>query len=312
MNIPSHSPLRTWLLGRFSISLPEYMLPNMPIFRFQWEDRTPDNACEPAYPISLNEQPYADAATAKAEWRKAVDDLIEDMRTSFWGLAFHWDVSKLFDVPAYLICYTKNGAEYNFHILLQRPECLMHLIGRKSYRYPDTAKKGPVTDNILRILAAFYRRYRPGHATRSGNVFHTRYGELHGIVVNRNERMTVQFIHKDADLKWLLKTSINYWEEKEEDLRSWMGRLGGIAGAPSSRMRKLPHLPNKGFESLKKTEHGLVHLYLEYAGRVGDPCLPSFTMGFSKGFDGEMDAFRDLWEVILEHFFPLQQKKTTS
>ena len=26
--------------------------------------------------------------------------------------------------------------------------------------------------------------------------------------------MTVQFIHKDADLKWLLKTSINYWEEK--------------------------------------------------------------------------------------------------
>ena len=91
-----------------------------------------------------------------------------------------------------------------------------------------------------------------------------------------------------------------------------MGRLGGIAGAPSSRMRKLPHLPNKGFESLKKTEHGLVHLYLEYAGRVGDPCLPSFTMGFSKGFDGEMDAFRDLWEVILEHFLPLQQKKTTS
>ena len=74
------------------------MLPNMPIFRFQWEDRTPDNACEPAYPISLNEQPYADAATAKAEWRKAVDELIEDKQTSFWGLAFHWDVSKLFDV----------------------------------------------------------------------------------------------------------------------------------------------------------------------------------------------------------------------
>lgn len=310
MNIPPHSPLRTWLLGRFSLSLPEYMLPNMPIFHFQWEDRTPDNDDALAYPISLNEQPYADAATARAEWRKAVDDLLERKKKSFWGLAFHWDVSKLFDVPAYLICYKKN-ALFNFHIMLQRPECLMHLIGRHGYYYPDTAKKGPVTDDILRILAAFYRRYRPGHATRSGNVFHTCYGELHDVVVNRNERMIIQFIHKDADLKWLLKTSINYWEEKEEDLRSWMGRIGRIAGGPSTRMRELPHLPGKGFESLKKTEHGVVHLYLEYAGRIDDPCLPSFTMGFSKGFDGEMDAFRDLWEVILEHFRPLQAGKMT-
>lgn len=202
MNIPSHSPLRTWLLGRFSISLPEYMLPDMPQFLFQWEDRTPDNDDALAYPISLNEQPYADAATAKAEWRKAVDELIEDKQTSFWGLAFHWDVSKLFDVPAYLICYTKNGAEYNFHILLQRPECLMHLIGRKSYRYPDTAQKGPITDNILRILAEFYRRYRPGHATRSGNVFHTCLGELHDVVVNRNEKMSVLFTNKEKTLLW--------------------------------------------------------------------------------------------------------------
>ena len=310
MNIPSHSPLRTWLLGRFSLSLPEYMLPNMPIFRFQWDDRTPDNDYALAYPISLNEQPYADAATAKAEWRKAVDELLKRKKKSFWGLAFHWDVSKLFDVPAYLICYKKN-ALFNFHILLQRPECLMHLIGHHGYYYPDTAKKGPVTDNILRILAAFYRRYRPGHATRSGNVFHTGYGELHDVVVNRNEKMSVLFTNKEKTLLWGVDTSINYWKEKEEDLRSWMGRIGGIAGAPSSRMRKLPHLPNKGFESLEKPEHDLAHLTLEYAGRVGDPCLPSFSMGLTKRFAGEMDAFRDLWEVILEHFFPLQQKKTT-
>ena len=311
MNIPSHSPLRTWLLGRFSISLPEYMLPDMPQFLFQWEDRTPDNDDALAYPISLNEQPYADAATARAEWRKAVDELIEDQQTSFWGLAFHWDVSKLFDVPAYFICY-KESALFNFHILLQRPECLMHLIGRHSYYYPDTAKKGPLTDDILHILAAFYRRYRPGHATRSGNVFHTCLGELHDVVVNRNEKMSVLFTNKEKTLLWGVDTSINYWEEKEEDLRSWMGRIGGIAGAPSSRMRKLPHLPNKGFESLEKPEHDLTHLTLEYAGRVGDPCLPSFSMGLTKRFAGEMDAFRDLWEVILEHFLPLQQKKTTS
>ena len=309
MNIPSHSPLRTWLLGRFSISLPEYMLPDMPQFLFQWEDRTPDNDDALAYPISLNEQPYADAATARAEWRKAVDDLLEENKRGW--LAFHWDVSKLFDVPAYLICYKKN-ALFNFHILLQRPECLMHLIGRHGYYYPDTAKKGPVTDNILRILAAFYRRYRPGHATRSGNVFHTCFGELHDVVVNRNEKMSVLFTNKEETLLWGVDTSINYWKEKEEDLRSWMGRIGGIAGAPSSRMRKLPHLPNKGFESLEKPEHDLAHLTLEYAGRVGDPCLPSFSMGLTKRFAGEMDAFRDLWEVILEHFFPLQQKKTTS
>ena len=141
MNILPHSPLRTWLLGRFSLSLPEYMLPDMPIFRFQWDDRTPDNDYALAYPISLNEQPYADAATARAEWRKAVDELLKRKKKSFWGLAFHWDVSKLFDVPAYLICYKKN-ALFNFHILLQRPECLMHLIGRHGYYYPDTAKKG--------------------------------------------------------------------------------------------------------------------------------------------------------------------------
>ncbi|HJA76568.1 MAG TPA: hypothetical protein H9774_06835 [Candidatus Desulfovibrio gallistercoris] len=311
MNIPSHSPLRTWLLGRFSISLPEYMLPNMPQFLFQWENRTPDNDYALAYPISLNEQPYADAATAKAEWRKTVDELIEDKQTSFWGLAFHWDVSKLFDVPAYLICYKKN-ALFNFHIMLQRPECLMHLIGRHGYYYPDTAQKGPITDNILRILAEFYRRYRPGHATRSGNVFHTCLGELHDVVVNRNEKMSVLFTNKEKNLLWGVDTSINYWEEKEEDLRSWMGRLGGIAGAPSSRMRKLPHLPNKGFESLEKRGNGRANLTLEYAGRIGDPCLPSFSMGLTKRFAGEMDAFRDLWEVILEHFLPLQQKKTTS
>lgn len=311
MNIPSHSPLRTWLLGRFSISLPEYMLPNMSQFLFQWENRTPDNDYALAYPISLNEQPYADAATAKAEWRKTVDELIEDKQTSFWGLAFHWDVSKLFDVPAYLICYKKN-ALFNFHIMLQRPECLMHLIGRHGYYYPDTAQKGPITDNILRILAEFYRRYRPGHATRSGNVFHTCLGELHDVVVNRNEKMSVLFTNKEKTLLWGVDTSINYWEEKEEDLRSWMGRLGGIAGAPSSRMRKLPHLPNKGFESLEKRGNGRANLTLEYAGRIGDPCLPSFSMGLTKRFAGEMDAFRDLWEVILEHFLPLQQKKTTS
>ena len=140
MNIPSHSPLRTWLLGRFSISLPEYMLPDMPQFLFQWEDRTPDNDDALAYPISLNEQPYADASSARAEWRKAVDDLLEENKRGW--LAFHWDVSKLFDVPAYLICYQANGAEFKFHILLQRPECLMHLIGRHGYYYPDTAKKG--------------------------------------------------------------------------------------------------------------------------------------------------------------------------
>ena len=310
MNIPSHSPLRTWLLGRFSISLPEYMLPDMPQFLFQWEDRTPDNDDALAYPISLNEQPYADASSARAEWRKAVDDLLEENKRGW--LAFHWDVSKLFDVPAYLICYQANGAEFKFHILLQRPECLMHLIGRHGYYYPDTAKKGPVTDNILRILAAFYRRYRPGHATRSGNVFHTCFGELHDVVVNRNEKMSVLFTNKEETLLWGVDTSINYWKEKEEDLRSWMGRIGGIAGAPSSRMRKLPHLPNKGFESLEKRGNDRANLTLEYAGRIGDPCLPSFSMGLTKRFAGEMDAFRDLWEVILEHFFPLQQKKTTS
>ena len=301
--------LRTYMLGRLSVTVPEFMQPQVEKFSYTWDSRTPNNESHYlGYPLSLSEQPYINAAHAEAEWSAA----IEACRDKAFNMMFEWDVSNLFKIPAYFLCFKGDGATYQFYIIIQESQCLLHIVGRKSYRYPAQPEKDALTEEILQILTEFYKKYRQGHDIHRGNIFYTYYGEIIDVIFNTNERMSVQFSNTEKDLLWGINTSINFFGETENDLRNWMKR-GGRPGFSRARMRDIPNFPGKGYETLEKNNNtSLYFLELDYAGLYLDTHIPSFHMFATKKPSVDMDIFLEMWEVILADIRPLQQENFRS
>ena len=86
---------------------------------------------------------------------------------------FEWDVSNLFKIPAYFLCFKGDGATYHFYIIIREAQCLLHIVGRKSYRYPAKPEKDGITDTILRTLADFYKKYKQICDIYTENIFYT-------------------------------------------------------------------------------------------------------------------------------------------
>ena len=162
--------LRTYMLGRLSVTVPEFMQPQVEKFSYTWDSRTPRNkSCYLGYPITLQEQPYVNTAHAEAEWSAA----IEACRDKAFNMMFEWDVSNLFKIPAYFLCFKGDGATYHFYIIIREAQCLLHIVGRKSYRYPAKPEKDGITDTILRTLADFYKKYKQICDIYTENIFYT-------------------------------------------------------------------------------------------------------------------------------------------
>ena len=203
--------LRTYMLGRLSVTVPEFMQPQVEKFSYTWDSRTPRNkSYYLGYPITLQEQPYVNTAHAEAEWHDAVDTVRNENHCGLLFEGFEWDASSQFKVPAYFFCFKGDGATYQFYIIIQESQCLLHIVGRKSYRYPAQPEKDALTEEILQILTEFYKKYRQGHDIHRGNIFYTYYGEIIDVIFNTNERMSVQFSNTEKDLLWGINTSINF------------------------------------------------------------------------------------------------------
>ena len=304
---------QTYKLGRLSVTVPDFMQPRVEKFSYTWDSRTPNNESHYlGYPLSLSEQPYINAAHAEAEWHDAVDTVRNENHCGLLFEGFEWDASSQFKVPAYFFCFKGDGATYQFYIIIQESQCLLHIVGRKSYRYPAQPEKDALTEEILQILTEFYKKYRQGHNIHRGNIFYTYYGEIIDVIFNTNERMSVQFSNTEKDLLWGINTSINFSGETENDLRNWMKR-GGRPGFSRARMRDIPNFPGKGYETLEKNNNtSLYFLELDYAGLYLDTHIPSFHMFATKKSSVDMDTFLEMWEVILADIRPLQQENFRS
>lgn len=301
-------PFRTYMLGRLSVTVPEFMRPQVEKFSYTWDSRTPMNKSHYlAYPISLQEQPYADKAHAEVEWKAAID-VCRNNGVSIMFEMFELDVSNLFKIPAYFLCFKGNGATYHFYIIIQEQHCLLHIVGRKSYRPPAQPKKDALTEKILKIIANFYKRYRYGHNMRNGNVFYTYYGEIIDMKFNTDERMSIQFSNAKKDLIWGINTGINFSGETEKSLKDWMNRVGRQRFL-RSRLRDIPNFSGKGYETLEKNKNTSVHfLELDYAGMYLDSHMPSFHMFSTKYPSADMDIFLEMWEFIILNIRPIQHE----
>ena len=161
---------QTYKLGRLSVTVPDFMQPRVEKFSYTWDSRTPRNkSYYLGYPITLQEQPYVNTAHAEAEWSAA----IEACRDKAFNMMFEWDVSNLFKIPAYFLCFKGDGATYHFYLIIREAQCLLHIVGRKSYRYPAKPEKDGITDTILRTLADFYKKYKQICDIYTENIFYT-------------------------------------------------------------------------------------------------------------------------------------------
>lgn len=304
-SVLANIPLRTYKLGRLSVTVPEFMRPQVEKFSYTWDSRTPDGKdYSLAYPIKVYEYPFESTpANAKQEWENSVSGEITRYKKSD-DLYFDWDVSSKFNTHAHFICYDE-GRHYNFHIVILEKSNIMHIVGLNSYWYPDTPEKDNTTNKIIHILADFYKKYCYGHNSHHENVFHTYYGEMINNIFNYDERMSIFFADIEDRYRLRISTNTNPKSKSESHIEKRMKKLRGFGIYSRSKMSKIPYFPGKGWESLKKDDDNMAFYSFNYNGPGRNAFIPSLTMGAGKSPDGDMDTFHAMWEIILQNIRPL-------
>lgn len=293
-------PLTTYEVGRLAISVPKSMKPLITETKYRWDSRTPHNKSYVlGYPITLWEQPYAAHYNEDAEMAAAIAAVRKEAAED---LVLEWDVSRLFGLPAYFLCYEYDGPIYKFHIIMQSAPCLLHLEGEHSYRWPAKPEKNAETEGVLQALAALYAKYRPGHQTRSGNVFYTFFGEIVGNTANHNETMEASF--KNATGRVNVNTdALAVSSEDEQEAR--VARLVQN-GMPRNRMRRAPHF-GRGLEStLVSNNYG--ETSWEYYPPNTDPQHPSIELSVI-GDAKDISQLLGIREVVLEQLRLVQEAR---
>ncbi len=69
------------------------------------------------------------------------------------------------------MCIKKWSGEYDFIIMIQKTKCILKYIHSAILLPHEMPKKDVVTDNIIKNIFNFYKKYRVGHIIASGNVF---------------------------------------------------------------------------------------------------------------------------------------------
>ena len=304
-SVLANIPLRTYKLGRLSVTVPEFMRPQVEKFSYTWDSRTPDGKdYSLAYPIKVYEYPFESTpANAKQEWENSVSGEITRYKKSD-DLYFDWDVSSKFNTHAHFICYDE-GRHYNFHIVILEKSNIMHIVGLNSYWYPDKPEKDNTTNKIIHILADFYKKYCYGHNSHHKNVFHTYYGEMINNTFNYDERMSIFFADIEDRYRLRISTDTNPKSKSESHIEKRMKKLRGFGIYSRSKMSKIPYFPGKGWESLKKDDDNMAFYSFNYNGPGRNAFIPSLTMGAGKSPDGDMDTFHAMWEIILQNIRPL-------
>lgn len=304
-SVLANIPLRTYKLGRLSVTVPEFMRPQVEKFSYTWDSRTPDGKdYSLAYPIKVYEYPFESTpANAKQEWENSVSGEITRYKKSD-DLYFDWDVSSKFNTHAHFICYDE-GRHYNFHIVILEKSNIMHIVGLNSYWYPDKPEKDNTTNKIIHILADFYKKYCYGHNSHHENVFHTYYGEMINNTFNYDERMSIFFADIEDRYRLRISTDTNPKSKSESHIEKRMKKLRGFGIYSRSKMSKIPYFPGKGWESLKKDDDNMAFYSFNYNGPGRNAFIPSLTMGAGKSPDGDMDTFHAMWEIILQNIRPL-------
>lgn len=304
-SVLANIPLRTYKLGRLSVTVPEFMRPQVEKFSYTWDSRTPDGKdYSLAYPIKVYEYPFESTpANAKQEWENSVSGEITRYKKSD-DLYFDWDVSSKFNTHAHFICYDE-GRHYNFHIVILEKSNIMHIVGLNSYWYPDKPEKDNTTNKIIHILADFYKKYCYGHNSHHENVFHTYYGEIINNTFNYDERMSIFFADIEDRYRLRISTDTNPKSKSESHIEKRMKKLRGFGIYSRSKMSKIPYFPGKGWESLKKDDDNMAFYSFNYNGPGRNAFIPSLTMGAGKSPDGDMDTFHAMWEIILQNIRPL-------
>lgn len=301
MSILSNTPPRTYMLGRLSVTVPEFMRPQVEKFSYTWDSRTPNNESHYlGYPISLQEQPYADKTHAEVEWKAAIDAC----RNDALEMVFEWDVSSLFGVPAYFLCFQEQSATFLFYIIARETQCLLHIVGKNTYMYPEKPEKDKTTDIILHTLVDFYKKYRKNYDIYTENTFYTYYGEIVNHASNTNEETSLLFSSTDNIMLLSIHTDINPSERTETDLKEWMNRTKN----PYSTMRKLPNFPGRGYHRYIKNKQGLISLLFDYYGPPHNMSIPSLSISATIKNIGNSSIFWKTWDEILDKLCPLQRK----
>ena len=176
---------------------------------------------------------------------------------------------------------------------MQSAPCLLHLEGEHSYRWPGKPEKNAETEGVLQALTALYAKYRPGHQTRSGNVFYTFYGEIAGNTANHNETMVVSFKNSTGRVNVITNALAVSTEEEQEARVAFLAQNG----MPRNRMRATPHF-RRGFESIRESgNYG--ETSWEYFALGDDPQRPSIEVNVI-GHSKNMSLLLGIREVVLE------------
>lgn len=293
-------PLATYEVGRLAITVPKSMKPLISEAKYRWDSRTPHNKSYVlGYPITLWEQPYAEHYNEKGELAAAIAAVRNEAAED---LVLEWDVSRLFGLPAYFLCYEYDGPIYKFHVIMQSAPCLLHLEGEHSYRWPGKPEKNAETEGVLQALAALYAKYRPGHQTRSGNVFYTFYGEIAGNTANHNETMVVSFENSSARVNVTTNALAVSTEEEQEARVAFLVQNG----MPRNRMRATQHF-GRGLEGIEEYgDYGKTSW--EYFALGDDPQRPSIVVSVV-GDSKDMSQLLGIREVVLERLRLVQEAR---
>lgn len=293
-------PLSTYEVGRLAITVPQSMKPLVTESKYTWDSRTPANESYVlGYPITLWEQPYANRHNADAELAAAIAAV---RKKAAEDLILEWDVSQIFGLPAYFLCYEFDGPIYQFHVILKANPCLLHLEGHQSYDQAEKPQKNAETEGVLQAMATLYTKYRPGHYTRSGNVFYTFYGEIVDNTANHNETMKARFKNTTGRVN-VITNSLPTGTVEGQEVR--VARLVQ-QGLPRNRMRGTPHF-GRGFEStIVSNNYG--ETSWEYFAPGKDPQRPSIDVTVS-GHSQNMSQLLGIREVVLEYLRLVQEPR---
>lgn len=136
----SHIPTSSYKLGRLSLAIPDFMLPQICKFDYTWDSRTSRNESHHlGYPISIQEYPYNNMDNKRDEWGNNITQIKNKNKKR---LIFDWDVSSVFKLPSYFICINKEAALFCYYVVLLENQCILHIIARRTFRYPKKTRKG--------------------------------------------------------------------------------------------------------------------------------------------------------------------------
>lgn len=301
----SRIPTSHYNLGRLSLVIPKELQPQIREFYYKWDSRTEDKFdFSFGYPISLREYPLSSGYSQHEQWISTIAHIKQKYKKKIF---LEWNLNNLFTHNAYFICLKKWRGECCFFVFVQEIKCILHYTYIATSRAKETPKNDEHTNNIIKNIFNFYKKYKFGHNIKEGNIFFTYFGEIVNNKINNNEKMLLIFNNNNDSLRCSIDTNINPIGKNEENLNQWMVKNKDL-NLFSSKMIKLPNLPGNAYEKITNDNDDYITCELYYNGPARSTSIPSFKIDFVITTPYNIHNILAYWKIIIQNISPLQKK----